>query len=92
MGYSTTRIETDVAKMLAVGGEVVSASKEKYFNASSDWKDLVGMAELKDDNRTIFFGLAIGCFVEYKLAKPLSEEMANDIYTRALNNHYNYSY
>jgi hypothetical protein len=67
MGYTTTPIDTETAKSLAVGGKVVSASKDKYF-VGDDWKKLVGMAEIKDDNKTIFFGLAMGCFVEYELA------------------------
>jgi hypothetical protein len=70
MGYSTSPIDTEVAKKLAVGGEVVSASKEEYFTGD-DWKKLVGMAEIKDDNLTIFFGLAMGCFVEYELTKEV---------------------
>ena len=73
MGYSTRHIDTEVAKKLAVGGEVVSASKAQYF-CNDDWKKLVGMAEIKDDNKTIFFGLAMGCFVEYKLQKEIGND------------------
>jgi hypothetical protein len=73
MGYSTHIIDTEGAKRLAVGGEVVSASKEKYFD-SDDWKKLVVIAELKDDNKTIYFGLACGCFVEYDLKEAKEYE------------------
>jgi formylmethanofuran dehydrogenase subunit E len=79
MGFSTQRIDVEVAKLLAVGGEVVSASKVKYFD-SYDWKRMVKAAEIKDDGRTIFFQLVTECFVEYNLKEAVEVDKVTSSY------------
>ncbi len=77
MGFTTMPITVDEAKKLVQAhsdGEVVSASKEGYFDDMT-WMKYVVKAEIKDDSITIFFGLQNEDFVEYCLVP--SEEMSS---------------
>jgi hypothetical protein len=69
MGFSTTPITVEDAKHLVMSdGEVVSASKEGYFN-SMRWLQDVAKAEVADDGITVFFTLLNNDFIEYCCVK-----------------------
>lgn len=65
MSYSTMPITMPEAQeFIAVGGEVVSASKCCYFDNTKWLVDAV-KAEIKDDSETVIFTLANSDFVEF---------------------------
>lgn len=71
MGFSTMPITVDDAKFLVMSygdGEVVSASKEEYFN-SMRWLQDVAKAEVADDSITVFFTLSNDDFIKYCCVK-----------------------
>ncbi len=72
MGFSTTPIEVEQARLLVSGsdGEVVSASKPEYFN-NTDWMQFAASAEIKDDSITLLFRLRNSDFVEYCVVKDI---------------------
>ncbi len=77
MGFCTTPITIEQAKELVGGsdGEVVSASKEVYFEGWRFplylWFYNVIKAELKDDGITLFLTLPDNDFVEYCTVKDI---------------------
>jgi exonuclease VII large subunit len=62
MGCSLTYITIKDALLLANNKTVTEASKVMYFD-SSDWKQNIKTAELRDDNNAIYFTLKNGDFV-----------------------------
>ncbi len=76
MGFSTMPITIEESRKLINDheGEVVSASKEEYFN-SREWMSDIEKVEIKDDSITLFFTLVNEDFVEYCLVS--SEEMSS---------------
>ncbi len=74
MGFTTTPITVEQAKKLVTysDGEVVSASKEEYFDNLYWFLHVVKVA-IKDDSITLFFTLDNEDFVEYCCVK--SEDM-----------------
>jgi hypothetical protein len=78
MGYCTKPIlKGDALFKVALGGEVVSASKVEYFDDYA-WTERIVDVQLKDDNKTIFFQLdkkgQEGEFVEFESSKPFPHE------------------
>ncbi len=68
MGYTTTPITVPEAQeLIAVGGEVVSASKCCYFSNTKWLVDAV-KAEVRDDSDIVVFTLANSDFVEFSRA------------------------
>ena len=66
MGFTTMPITLTEATKLLIDrdGEVVSASKEEYFD-NMKWLHDVVKTEIKDDGITLFFTLHNQDFVEY---------------------------
>ena len=65
MGYSTRDIDVNTGLRKTVNWEVVSASDEVYFKCAF-WRNphRIEKCELKDNNKTAWFHLNNGDFVE----------------------------
>jgi len=68
MGFETMPITVEQAQeIIAVGGEVVSASKSGYFG-NTKWLEHAVKAEISDDSDKVIFSLSNGDFVEFSRA------------------------